>query len=187
MRVSLSLTVYLVPCCEGDSLHATGKFKLVEEFDAKTKENKINVPETPLFDSFSFVSPAAPYHFFANLPDPGTIKAPKVTFERGLTAFRQLRPGSGLLATTRRLRVYLLTSMCFARYRVLAGVEAEQVAHFHNPGPRVQDRSNARECLREEVGLGQQKVRARGEGRQKSRPSHDLNAHHRLIYSLERA
>ena len=55
-----------------------GKFKLVEEYDPKTKENKIVVPETPLFDSFQFVSPAAPYHFFANIPDPSGIKAPKV-------------------------------------------------------------------------------------------------------------
>jgi len=54
-----------------------GKFKLVEEYDDKTKEDKIVVPETPLFDSFSFVSPAAPYHFFANIPDPSSIKAPK--------------------------------------------------------------------------------------------------------------
>jgi hypothetical protein len=53
------------------------KFKLVEEYDDKTKEDIINVPETPLTPSFKFVSPLAPYHFFANIPDPSKIKAKK--------------------------------------------------------------------------------------------------------------
>ena len=53
------------------------KYLLVEEYEKTTKEDKITVPETPLTPAFQFISPAAPYHFFANMPDPKDVKPPK--------------------------------------------------------------------------------------------------------------
>ena len=53
------------------------KYLLVEEYEKTAKEDKITVPETPLTPAFQFISPAAPYHFFANMPDPKDVKPPK--------------------------------------------------------------------------------------------------------------